>query len=623
MLDEKIKLRLAEKTQDEKLLKLTSVITSALKRSRKEMSKNYAKWDRNIQTYRGIRVRDEDDMRAADANEPEKSIIPLSYAQVQTFVAFGFTLLKQNKFFFEMSATGDEDFDIAELVERGLDRDLSHNEWNSKLYQFLLDMARCSVAPIKHWWTVDTQKVAVEVPMSIDDMGVFDEPQTIELDAISYEGNRLKNISPYRILPDMRLPLTRWKEGQFVADEDEWHITNVKLLEKRGLAAGTEFITPMDNSTYKSLGYERFLSMERGFKSDQDESDFMCIVTEGNIRLVPQEYDLGSSSEQTLYTFRIVNGRLISIAPQGSLHGQFNYDIAQFSPDGEAKLNEGLSDTIHALQETISWLYNSRMTAVRRSLDSHLIVHPAYIDSASLESRSPIIYLTKNAPVGDIRQLVHQLDIRDTTTGHFGDADTLMKTMQFVTGVNENAMGQYAPGRRSATENRAANSGASARMKMLLSCAWDSALGPLGKKMMINQRQGFSFETYQKVFGKSDNVAAKWPLFAPEDPRELVGCEDFLVFDSTLSSEKGFLAQSLQELVVAVISNPEFAMQSGFDMQKAMEEIQTLRGIQNVKRFFKPTQVGPNGVAVGPASPQAIPGQSGLPALSGAAAGGA
>lgn len=623
MLDEKIKHRLEQEVLDPGMQRLEEEFKKQLKRSRGAIGKNYTKWDRNISVYRGNRLRDEMDLQAADANEPEKFVVPLSYAQVQTFTSFGFLLLRQNDTFFEMKASGAEDEDIADLIERGLERDLTHNQWNAKLYQWLLDLARTGCAPLKHWWTVDTQQVKVTVPSALDDVnGIFTPETSQDVEAVSYEGNRIRNISPYKIRPDMRLPLTRWNEGMFIGDEDEWHITNVKALERKGVVAGTKWIRPLEKNQYKEQQYDRFSLVESGFAQKLDETDFMCVYCEGNAKLVPQKYGLGREDYPIMFTFRIANGRLIGVERTDALHNGWNYDLGQFSADSEAKLNECLSDTVHFLQETVTWLYNSRISSVRRSLDSHMIVHPAYVDTASLESRSPIVYLTKNAPVNDIRALVHQLDIRDTTTGHFSDADTLLRTMQFVTGVNENAMGQYAPGRRSATENRAANSGSAARMKMILSVAWDSCLGPFGKKLMINQRQGFSLETFQKVFGKSPEVLAKWPLFAPTDPRELVGCEDFLVFDSTMSSEKGFVAQSLQELVSVMVSNPEMAMASGFDLEKAVETIQRLRGIRNVDRFFnKPTVMGNPAVGGTPPGTGNVPGAGSGEAVAGAAAG--
>ena len=608
--------RLGEERQDEKIVQLTEDLKRMLKNSRDTMGKQYPKWDRNIGVYRGKLLPDAEDYEARATGEPEKSIIPLSYAQVQTFVAFGFLLLTQNKRFYEISGTGDEDFDFVELVEKGLARDLLHNQWNAKLYQFLLDLARCSIAPLKHWWTVDTQSVKIDLPEELANspMGaLLGETKSTRIDAIKYEGNRIQNVKPKNFLPDTRKSLTEWESGQFVADEDCWHITNVKELERKGLAFGVKHVSQMTKESWAARGKSALSSLEDSIGKAKDESDYMVALTEGNVRLIPAKYDLGPEDFPILYTFRLANDRLISLEESNTLHDSFNYCLAQFSHDNEAKLNEGLSDTIHALQDTITWLYNSRVSSVRNSMDRHLVVNPTHIDTASLEARSPIIYTRKNAPLVDLRSLVHQLDIRDTTTGHFQDADNLMKTMQFVTGVNENAMGQVSGGRRSATENRAANAGAASRMKVILSCAWDTALGPLGRKLSLNQRQGFSPETFRKIFGEDEKTLGLFERFCPSNPLDLVGNEDFFVFDSTLNSEKGFLAQSLQELVVAVVSNPEFAMTSGFDLQKAMEEIQTLRGLSNVTRFFKtpaiPPGMGPGGAPLPPGSAGQIPGQ--------------
>jgi hypothetical protein len=315
----------------------------------------------------------------------------------------------------------------------------------------------------------------------------------------------------------------------------------------------------------------------------------MCSRVEGQAWLDVEKYELPGSGRR-LYSYILANDRLISLIESEYLHGEYNYSLAQFSPDQESKLNACLQDTIHALQDTITFLYNSRIESVRRSLDNHIVVHPMYIDMAALESRSPIIQLAKNAPLGDMRQVVQQLETKDVTGSHFNDAELLRSTMQFVTGVNDNAMGQYSGGRRSATEARSANAGSASRMKIIHQMAWQCAWAPLGKMMLSNHRQGISEETFRKVLGESNMPL--FSLFAPSDPSVLVGNEDFFVFDTTLVSEKGFLAQSLQELVIAMMNSPELAAAQGFDLQKAVLEIQHLRGIQNATRFFNPPAAG-------------------------------
>jgi len=227
-----------------------------------------------------------------------------------------------------------------------------------------------------------------------------------------------------------------------------------------------------------------------------------------------------------------------------------------------------------------------------------------------VEAGSPIITLQSGAPRGGVDKYIQQLKVTDSTASHMMDAETLTKLMFSITGVNENAMGQYSPGRRSATESRAANGGASSRMKVILINAFHEAFTPQGKKMLINLRYGLSFETFRKVMGNRDDLEELFMSFVPEDPRELVGCEDFFLFDSTLSSEKGFLAQSLQELLGVIMSNPETAAILPVDIPAMIEEIYTLRGVTNTKRFFKPIPQLPQGGLL----PGGVPGQADLTA---------
>jgi hypothetical protein len=80
-------------------------------------------------------------------------------------------------------------------------------------------------------------------------------------------------------------------------------------------------------------------------------------------------------------------------------------------------------------------------------------------------------------------------------------------------------------------------------------------------------------------------------------------------FDSTLQSEKGFIAQSLQELLVAVINNPVAAQQLDIDPRAMLEEIQYLRGVGNVGRFSLSQRVASGQVP--PLPPAVVPGPPG------------
>lgn len=616
--------RLQEEEHDEELTKLLQLVVGNVKRSREKMSENYKKWDNQQDIYKGVRSPDEKDLEARENNEPEKLVVPIAFAQVQTFIAFCMLLYTQNRRFFELMSTGPEDHAYADEAERLLERDLRRNGWYSMLYQLLLDVGRFNLGVVKSWWVTEKQVIpgapAVEtidvegVPMPVAGQAVEDTREVI-----SYQGNRLLNVSPYNFFPDTRFPLKDWRRGAFVADESEWHITQLQKWEAEGSVYGIEHVKPMPRDHFDKRGATRLetmvSSMTKGGKSSED--DFIVCLTECQLELVPSKYGLGTGTKSEKYVVQVANDtRIIRVEPLGFLHGEYSYDVALGHPDMHQAIGQSVADMISALQDVESYLVNSRLMSVRKSLDQQLVVDPSGVDMNSVESRSGVILMKKGSPRLGVDKFVRQLQYVDTTASHFNDADIIGKLIQVVTGLNDNAMGQFNGGRRSATEARAVNSGGASRTKITAALVWHGCLAPLGLKMHINQRQGMELETFTKVLGPM--AAEKYPAFRPADPAELVGVEDQFVFDSTLQSEKGFIAQSLQELLQAMFTNPLVMQAMPLDIKALMEEMLRLRGVENIERFKLNGPAGTPLQPTIPGGPGAIPGlDPGLPQVGG------
>ena len=62
--------------------------TDLVEMSRSKMNAYYDQWDSFDDIYRGKRFPDKTDLEMRKKEEPEKMVVPLAYAQVQTFVAF-------------------------------------------------------------------------------------------------------------------------------------------------------------------------------------------------------------------------------------------------------------------------------------------------------------------------------------------------------------------------------------------------------------------------------------------------------------------------------------------------------------------------------------------------------
>lgn len=589
-MNEELIKRLKKPEHDEKLRDLCDRCVRLINRSRSDMSKFHEQWDENLTIYKGERPVDRQDLEARAHDEPEKLIVPLNFAQCQAFVTFVYLFYTQNKNFFTLNPTGPEDYSWRNAGETILSRDLRIAAWPVKLYQFLVDVARFSFGVLKTDWSVEKRYMPTTVEASSSSM--LGMPSSIWQDATVFEGNRILNLSPYYFYPDTRLPLTDWQRGEFAADEREYEQGELELLERQGIIAGVQYIEPFEHETLNNRKGSRLNGIKELLRQSDSDHNRLACVTEVQIDLIPSHYKLGTEDFPIRHIVWYANdSRILRIERMGYAHRSFTYDLAQFTPDLQNALGMSLSNILHPIQEVITWLMNSRMLSVTRNIDGRLIVDPSVIDVDSLRNRqSPYIFTKRSAPGLSLDSFVKQLNYNDSTVNHFQDISVLERYGQIATGVNDNSQGQYHRGRRSAAESYAVQSGASGRMKMHAHLIWSSAMDPFGRKLLLNHRQGLTFSTFHEIIGGDPIEAqAQFTSFNQPDLAKLTRSEDFFIFNSVLDTEKGFIAQSLQELAGIMLSNPETAALFQIDVKKLLQEIMDLRGVGSLVRF-QPTQ---------------------------------
>jgi hypothetical protein len=578
-----------------------------VKMSRGKMSESYGTWDMHDQVFRGLRYFDRDDIEQSRQGKPVKMVVPNTFAQVMTFDSFLFLMFNQNRTFFELVPTGDEDYgDKEKDMELLLQRDLRKNQWNATLFQHLLDVGRFGVGVNECYWTKEMTHAYLQPEPKVVTYNTVES--TIRSGSawqefVKYEGNLVRPISPYRWYPDTRFPLTEFQRGEFCACEEEFSITSLRALEDAGEVAGIDHIKELNPNFTKLRGGESRFSFDvvtetkrttGGSMYKPGQSEGTVIVTKLQVRLTPSKFKLENDKKLGPEEFPIMyhlwyanDNRVIRCEPAYWWHDQFGYSLSQFTPDMQHTVNTGLAELIYRLQDVISWHINSRITDVRRNMRGRLIVDPGGIETSSLDGDGDV-YLRSNVSKAGVDRFVKQLDMRDTTQGHMQDADILGKVMQTVTGVNDNIMGQYNTGRRSAQEARTVLSGAAGRMKLHGYMIWESGIAPMGKMMLSNLRQSLSFESFARAIGgRPEEQQARFAAFQGL-PEEVICGDDYFIFDSTLQSEKGFMAQSLQDLLSVILQSDPVAaakLAQGIDPTKIVDEIQYLRGAGNVKRF--------------------------------------
>lgn len=623
-------------------------------KSREEMAKSYSCWDANDDVFRSRRKVDKEDLNSLAKGEPKKMIVPLTFSQVMTFVAFCVMSVTQNKRFFELEPTGTEDNPLDEPIELILERDLRRNQWTTFLVQFFLDVGRFSLAAGEVCYAEETRYMRIPKTETVEGpFGTTTEQTTAEFEPIkTFEGNRIYPVSPYRFFPDPGVPLSRYQEGEFCGSEDTFSLSKLKSLGPSMF--NLDNIPKMNEEEYKTRRQKSridFGPMSRenpnlgSWSSPEDATKpdnmvkagpvvvtkLVCDITPEYLEVGEKGTKLGDEKFPVRYLVWYANDRtIVRFEEFYALHGMFPYIAGQYLPDQHKNINEGLADICDQITNLITWKINAHVASQKNSVLSKFVIDPSGIDVKGLESRSPYIFTKKNAAQTGVERYIKQFTTQDVTANVLQDVAGFKDLLEGITGMSAQMQGQYSAGRRSATQDRVVAQGASARGKTHLGSIWDTAFEPLGKQMITNNRQEMDFETFERIMGKrtwptNPDTQTVDPLtgqvrgvpYTTEEiftmfkstPQDLAMSEDFFVFDGTLPSEKAFLAQSLQEIFMTLMTNPAITQVLGFgpdQIRELFNQIYILRGVTPA-RLPAPTSAP---------APSAVPPTAGAPQLS-------
>lgn len=570
---------------------LLDTVRDRMKQSRSEMGRYYALWDSAHKAYKAKRDTTKEDQENANRGLPRKIGLPLTYSQINSAVAYSFMLLKQKPRMFEFTPVEGADGDLRECNELLVDRDWQSSEGDTVMFQFWVDLYRFGVGVMKDVWEVTERYVPVttEIPAPV----IFGQPigdvsyQTQIKKITTYEGNKVMHVSPFRWFPDPAVSLVDWKKGEYVAFEDEHSIHGLKLKEGKSVF-GTNHLKEYKKDDAKLYGQWTQTSRFNGISWNSSKKQTTRCVTEMYITLNPKQTKekdgnetLGEIDAPVMYLIWMANDqRIIRCEPFNTLHGQFPCSVGFFAPDEHDCEPLSLSVITSELQDISAWLFNSRIASVTRMVDGQCVVNEGFVNMQSVESRQRVIRINKNAAQRDIRSLFMPLPSTDTTTGHVQDMAVVQGLMQNSSGVNDNMMGQFNGGRRSATEAKTVTMGAASRMRLVVSLAWQAAFQPLANRLRTNLRAAISLEQFTVVCGEAR--ANYFPQFR-STPEQLASEYDFIVFDGTSPSEKMYEAQQLESVFQMLLTSPSAPIQFNLDPKKVFNRMMELRGMSDVE----------------------------------------
>lgn len=577
-----------------------------VKISTDHMGRYHNNFEKQENIYRAYRLYDKEDAKALSKKEPAKLILPISYALTQTALSFLMLTYFNDERLFKLKGTGPEDQRIKEAYELDLAYQTSRQQTYLKFYNWFQDSFKYGFGVLEDTWHEEysylrTQQPQTTSPGLIGTM-LGKSPVETMVETITKvktsEGTKLTNISPYCFYPDPSVPMAEFQKGQFVATEDETTISELRAAEGTAFFGTPHIKQTLPFDIYKQRNHR--VGQTSMFKDPMVIGQEMklggaALKTRIQFKTTQEElkkeydYDLAPEypKDQPITMVAVIanDQKLIKFEPLGYLHNKFTPNIIEYSPDHNSYSNPGLGDVVNELQELSTWMLNSHKANVGKNIKNRLIVNPKFVEIADIENGKDVIRLKNNIEGRDIRELIYSLELNDVTRNHVNDIGVINTFIQIVTGINENTLGQYSAGRRSASQTQSVQSASAARLKIHGKLIYAMGVEPLAQKIIANTNQLRSKEFWSYILGED---IEKYPYESTilADPAKICNGFDFVPYEGTMPDEKQREAFLFQEILTSMFSNPgEVQALTGLSIGKTFEHYLRLHNIKNIEDF--------------------------------------
>ena len=588
---------------------VSDAIMQRLKMSRDKMGERYKQMTENEKQYSAyVPARDVDIARKRQKDEQGEhdyiSIeVPYSYAVTMTIHTYITSVFMARTPVYQIQGRHGESEMKVQKLEALLDYQRTVGKHTIPLYAWFFDPLRYGFGVIGQYWDEETIQVRnfVEEPATF--LGVpipGKKPKLVpQVETVKgYTGTKLFNVRPQDFFPDVRLPLSRFQEGEFVGRYVEIPWSEIE----EGAAEGRYFNTERakrartdEGVISRDTGAEQVSSLPGERVDDYTDSypyatrhkpDSIFRGFEIQWKLSPKAWKLGDESRQEVWVFTCnKEGVIIEARPMGMYYKGFSYDVILFEPDGYNLFPFSALERIKPLNDVLSWLVNSHFYNIRAALNNQFVVDPTMVVMKDVISRKPgqIIRLKPEAYGRDVRMAITQLPTTDVTRTHMQDAQMVEQMIQRVLGATDQVMGMEmgGGGRKTATEVRTAAGFGANRLKTLCELASAFGMEPMLQRMIQSTQQ--FYEGTELEFRLVGDLASFTQQFAPVSPEEIAGFYDFIPVDGTLPVDRYAQAQLWNGLLQQIQTSPQIT--NTYDIAKIFAWVSSLAGLKNIQQF--------------------------------------
>lgn len=568
--------------------------------SRQVMSQRYDSWRKVEDSFRAyMPASDADTLRksAREAGRPQYTtlVIPYDYAVLMTAHTYYTSVFLSRDPVFQFSGRHGESQQQEMAIEALMAYQVGRGENMVALYNWLLDPGKYGVGILGHYWDEETITSSQIVNEDAQAFGVTmsgKKKRVVRTQKVpGYHGNRFYNIRPQDWFPDVRKPIAKFQEGEFVARYAEIGYEDAKDMETAGAyfnvdAARGSWNVRMQReigSSQNTLPNQDNIDLAYIFAADMKGPGFLPVY-EMYVKLRPNDWGLGSRSDREMWMFTFTDDTVIQAAPMGMLSGKFPMAVLEYEPGSYYLFNRGLMEIMRPLAETMTWLINTHFYNVRKTLNGEYLVDPSKVMMSDFNNPNPgrAIRLRPGAYGQSLDMMMKQFPVGNVTQTHIQDSQLVGDMIQRVSGVVDNVMGMVNNGgRKTATEVRTSSSFAMNRLKT--NVEYFSAMGfaPLGENLLITSQQMYDLDRKYRIVG--DNLMPGGDKFIDVSPADLVGMYDFVPVDGSMPVDRFAQASLWQQLFAGMRGMPDVAKQ--YDLVQMFSYVAKLGGIKNIDRF--------------------------------------
>lgn len=583
-------------------------VLSAL-RQRKQMSfdrlsNRRAKWSEmedEAQAYIQPTKKDSIRENARKSGIPQYTTIkvPYSYGMLMSWHTYMTSVFLARNPVHQFDGRYGETADACRAMEAIMDHSVQAGDHMVPYYIWLMDMGKYGLGILGSYWAEESSYISNTRLVEEKYFGLVTgrQKKVREVKRVpGFTGIRVYNVRPQDWFPDPRVSLARFQEGEFCGRYTEvgWNTIikrqaqgkyfNVDELKKTKLNRGKPGTYDPGSPRIElpntlDMGY----TTESASSDDKKDSKALVGLLEMTVEIVPRDWGIGISTYPEKWVFSLGNDAVvIGCEPLGELHQKFPFDIMEYEIEGYALGKRSMLEITEKLNDTMTFLFDSHMLNVRRSMNDQLVVDPSRLVMKDFTDpgAGKLVRVKPLAYGQDTRLAWSQITVQDITRSNMADAEMVAGLMQRITGIVDPVQGMLnSGGRRTATEVRTSSTMGINRLKT--NAEYASALGftPFATKSVSMLQNHHNEEREFRIAGALTGKMRKVTV----TPEMIAGQYNYVPIDGTMPMDR--MAQSMlwKELFMLFKQIPQLAQ--GYDIYGILDMIAWLSGVKNMEQY--------------------------------------